>query len=145
MHNSKTTFVLVHGAWATAFPKTRLPLAPVLRCRPSPSQRSSWAPPRANSRPEVNTSRYATANQRAVHSRKAPRPLWKDKPVWFLVAENDRMIPAKTQHFQAKRMKAIVRAHAVDHAPMLTAPDVVIDVLLEATRDIVKETRDSST
>jgi hypothetical protein len=61
--------------------------------------------------------------------------------VWFLVAENDRMIPAKTQHFQAKRMKAIVRAHA----PMLTAPDVVIDVLLEATRDIVKETRASST
>ncbi len=65
--------------------------------------------------------------------------------MWFLVAENDRMIPAKTQHFQAKRMKAIVRAHAVDHAPMLTAPDVVIDILLEATRDIVKETRASST
>jgi hypothetical protein len=42
-------------------------------------------------------------------------------------------------------MQAIVRAHAVDHAPMLTAPDVIINVLLEATRDIVKETLASST
>jgi len=63
---------------------------------------------------------------------KAPRPLWKDKPVWFLIAENDRMIPAKTQYFQATRMGATVRAHAADHSPMLTAPGTVVDVLLEA-------------
>jgi pimeloyl-ACP methyl ester carboxylesterase len=65
---------------------------------------------------------------------RAPRPLWKDKPVWFLVAENDRMIPAKTQRFEAERMKAVIRAHAVDHSPMITAPDVVVAVLEEAIR-----------
>ena len=70
---------------------------------------------------------------------KAPRPLWKDKPVWFLLAENDRMISAKTQYFQAERMRATVRAHAVDHSPMLTAPGIVVDVLLEAIRAIWKE------
>lgn len=113
-----------------------------------------WMPPEGfqhafaqDAAPEVKSILLAT--QRPINGQciqeKAPRPLWKDKPVWFLVAENDRMIPAKTQHFQAERMQAIVRAHAVDHAPMLTAPDVVIDVLLEATRDIVKETRASST
>jgi pimeloyl-ACP methyl ester carboxylesterase len=67
---------------------------------------------------------------------KAPRPLWKDKPVWFLIATNDRMIPAKTQQFQADRMRATVRTHAVDHSPMLTAPGKVIDVLLEAVQTI---------
>jgi pimeloyl-ACP methyl ester carboxylesterase len=82
------------------------------------------------------------ATQRPINVKciqeKARRPLWKDKPVWFLVAENDRMIPAKTQHFQATRMKAVVRAHAVDHSPMLTAPNAVMEVLLEAIRAACK-------
>jgi pimeloyl-ACP methyl ester carboxylesterase len=86
--------------------------------------------------PEVKSVLLAT--QRPINVKciqeKAPRPLWKDKPSWFLVAEIDRMIPAKTQHFQAARMGAAVRAHAVDHSPMLTAPNVVVDVLLEAIR-----------
>src|SRR5258708_14966001 len=29
----------------------------------------------------------------------APEPLWKSKPSWFLIAEEDRMINPKTQHF----------------------------------------------
>jgi pimeloyl-ACP methyl ester carboxylesterase len=70
---------------------------------------------------------------------KSPRPLWKDKPVWFLIAENDRMIPAKTQRFQAARMRATVRAHAVDHSPMLTAAGTVVEVLLEAVRAVWKD------
>jgi pimeloyl-ACP methyl ester carboxylesterase len=82
------------------------------------------------------------ATQRPINleciQEKAPRPLWKDTPVWFLVAENDRMIPAKTQHFQAGRMGATERVHAVDHSPMLTAPRKVIDVLLEAIRATFK-------
>jgi pimeloyl-ACP methyl ester carboxylesterase len=86
--------------------------------------------------PDVKSMLLATQRPINVNciQEKAPRPLWKDKPVWFLVAENDRMIPAKTQHFQAGRMGATVRAHAVDHSPMLTAPNVVVDVLLEAIR-----------
>ena len=83
------------------------------------------------------------ATQRPINVKciqeKSPRPQWKDKPSWFLVAENDRMIPAKTHHFQAERMRATVRAHAVDHLPMLTASNVVVDVLLEAIRNTVKD------
>jgi pimeloyl-ACP methyl ester carboxylesterase len=59
------------------------------------------------------------------------RPLWKDRPSWFLVAERDRMIAPETQHFMATRMKARVRSHEVDHAPLLTAPGVVADIILE--------------
>jgi pimeloyl-ACP methyl ester carboxylesterase len=63
------------------------------------------------------------------------RPLWKDRPSWFLVAEEDRMIPAETQHFMAARMKARVRSHPVDHTPIVTAPGVVVDIILDAVRE----------
>jgi pimeloyl-ACP methyl ester carboxylesterase len=61
-----------------------------------------------------------------------PRPLWKDRPTWFLVAEHDRMIVADNQRFMAERMRARVRSHAVDHTPIVTAPAVVLEVLREA-------------
>jgi pimeloyl-ACP methyl ester carboxylesterase len=64
----------------------------------------------------------------------APAPVWKSKPSWFLIAEEDRMINPKTQHFMAERMKATVRCFAVDHTPLLTAPDKVVDIILEAAR-----------
>ena len=40
----------------------------------------------------------------------APAPAWKLKPTWYLLAEEDRMINPKTQHFMAERMKAKTRA-----------------------------------
>ncbi|MGH6780004.1 MAG: alpha/beta fold hydrolase [Bradyrhizobium sp.] len=58
------------------------------------------------------------------------RPLWKDLPSWFLVAENDRMIAPETQRF----MKAAVSAHAVDHTPSVTAPAAVVEIIREAIR-----------
>jgi pimeloyl-ACP methyl ester carboxylesterase len=64
----------------------------------------------------------------------APSPAWKTKPSWFLIAEEDRMINPKTQHFMAERMGANVRAHAVDHAPLITAPELVVEVVLEAVQ-----------
>jgi pimeloyl-ACP methyl ester carboxylesterase len=65
----------------------------------------------------------------------APAPTWKVKPSWYLVAEEDRMINPKTQHFMADRMDARVRRERVDHTPMLTAPELVIDLILEAARE----------
>jgi pimeloyl-ACP methyl ester carboxylesterase len=56
------------------------------------------------------------------------RPLWKDRPAWFLVAEQDRMIVEENQRFMAERMKARTRSHPVDHAPLVTAPAVVLDI-----------------
>jgi pimeloyl-ACP methyl ester carboxylesterase len=62
----------------------------------------------------------------------ATTPAWKSKPSWFLIAEEDRMINPKTQRFMAERMHATVRSFAVDHTPLLTAPDKVVDIILEA-------------
>ncbi|GIF76321.1 alpha/beta fold hydrolase [Asanoa siamensis] len=62
------------------------------------------------------------------------RPAWRDLPTWYLVAEEDRMIPAQTQHFLAERMKATVHTAPVDHVPMVSAPSTVIDIVLEAVK-----------
>lgn len=60
------------------------------------------------------------------------RPLWKDRPVWYLIAEDDRMISAANQHFMAERMQATQRAFPVDHTPMTTAPELVVEFIREA-------------
>jgi pimeloyl-ACP methyl ester carboxylesterase len=65
------------------------------------------------------------------------RPLWKDRPSWFLAAEQDRMIAPETQHFMAARMKARVRSLQVDHTPLVTAPGAVVEIILDAMRDAV--------
>jgi pimeloyl-ACP methyl ester carboxylesterase len=62
------------------------------------------------------------------------RPLWKDVPSWFLVAEDDRMIVPDTQRFMAERMKAKTTAHAADHVPSVTASTVVVDIIHDAMR-----------
>ena len=72
----------------------------------------------------------------ACISTAVPRPLWKDRPSWYLLAEDDHMIPAQTQRFMAERMNATLRAHAVDHTPLVTAPKVVIDLLLEVVDNV---------
>ena len=67
----------------------------------------------------------------------SPTPAWKSKPTWYLLAEEDRMINPKTQRFMAERMKATIRSFAVDHTPLLTAPDKVVGIIVEAAKATV--------
>lgn len=65
-----------------------------------------------------------------------PRPLWQDLPSWYLLAKQDRMIVEPTQRFMAERMKARIVEHDVDHTPSVTAPERVVDLLLQAVRAV---------
>ena len=80
------------------------------------------------------------AVQRPIHlpciTTPVGRPLWRDRPSWFLVAEDDRMIAAETQRYMATRMGATLRSAPVDHTPMASAPQVVVDIILEAVRAV---------
>ena len=67
---------------------------------------------------------------------KAPRPAWKTKPSWYLLAEEDRMINPVTQLFMAQRMGARIRSEKVDHTPSATAPQPVIEVILDAVASV---------
>lgn len=89
----------------------------------------------AQQAPTESTAMLA-AVQRPVHlpciGTPVGRPLWKDRPSWFLVAKEDRMIAAETQRFMATRMGATQWSAAVDHTPMVSAPEIVVEVILEA-------------
>src|SRR5215831_10905200 len=39
---------------------------------------------------------------------RSPKPAWMDRPSWYLIAEEDRMIPQATQPYLAHRMRARV-------------------------------------
>jgi pimeloyl-ACP methyl ester carboxylesterase len=67
---------------------------------------------------------------------KAPRPAWRTKPSWYLVAQDDRMINPATQLFLSRRMGAQVRSEKVDHAPLVTAPELVVDMILQAVTHV---------
>ena len=90
-------------------------------------------------RASLDQTNIATAVQRPIAvqciQEPAPTPTWKTKASWFLIAEEDRMINPKTLHFMADRMKAKVQSHPVDHSPMYTEPNLVIDVILDAARE----------
>jgi pimeloyl-ACP methyl ester carboxylesterase len=85
----------------------------------------------------------ATAVQRPISVKciqePIPMPAWKTKPSWYLIAEEDRMINPITQHFMADRMHAKVHSHPVDHSPMYTEPNLVIDVILEAAHETLSK------
>jgi len=81
----------------------------------------------------------ATAVQRPIAvqciQEPAPAPGWKTKPSWYLLAEHDRMINPRTQRFMADRMGANVHSYPVDHSPMYSEPNRVIDVILESMHE----------
>ena len=70
---------------------------------------------------------------------KVPAPAWKTKPTWYLIAEEDRMMSSKTQRFMADRMRANIWSHNVDHTPMLTTPHFVVDVIMEAATQTLRD------
>jgi pimeloyl-ACP methyl ester carboxylesterase len=90
----------------------------------------------------ADESKIAAALQRPLSvdciKETAPTPTWKTKPTWFLVAEDDRMINPKTQHFMADRMGAKIHSYPVDHSPMISAPNVVMGVILEAAHETLR-------
>jgi len=65
-----------------------------------------------------------------------PTPTWRTMPSWYFIAEEDRMINPRTQHFMAKRMGATTRSLAVDHTPLLSAPGKVVDIILQAKQAV---------
>jgi pimeloyl-ACP methyl ester carboxylesterase len=73
---------------------------------------------------------------------KSGPPAWKHLPSWFLVASNDQMIPPATEEFMAKRMGATVRTVPGSHAPMVSHPKEVVDLIAQAAESSgVQDTR----
>jgi pimeloyl-ACP methyl ester carboxylesterase len=63
-------------------------------------------------------------------------PLWKDVPSWFVIGEEDRIIPAALQRFQAERAGArrTLELAGASHAAAVSQPGAVVELILEAAR-----------
>lgn len=60
---------------------------------------------------------------------------WKSLPSWYVLTENDHMIPPDVQDMMSKRMSASVTRLQSSHVPMLSHPDEVAKVILEAAEN----------
>jgi pimeloyl-ACP methyl ester carboxylesterase len=61
---------------------------------------------------------------------------WRSKPSWYVVAKNDRTVQPELERFLAKRMGATTTEVASSHVPMLSHPDVVINVIRAAAKAV---------
>ncbi len=57
---------------------------------------------------------------------------WKAKPSWYLVADDDKMIPPPAQEMMAKRAGASISHSAGSHAIYVSKPQVVADIIERA-------------
>jgi pimeloyl-ACP methyl ester carboxylesterase len=88
--------------------------------------------------PESQATRMATtqrpATQEALTEPSGDSPLWKDVPSWFVIGEDDRVIPAELQHFEAKRAEAhrVLEIPGGSHVTMVSHPAAVVKLIAEA-------------
>ncbi|MEU8898910.1 alpha/beta hydrolase [Nocardia sp. NPDC048505] len=59
-------------------------------------------------------------------------PAWRTLPSWYLVAADDRMIPAAGQRAMAARAGSTVTEHAGSHALAVSQPEAVVAVIEQA-------------
>jgi pimeloyl-ACP methyl ester carboxylesterase len=70
-----------------------------------------------------------------------PGAAWKHKPTSYIVGSNDRTIQPELQRFLAARMKAKITEVASSHVPMLSQPQRVCDVIVDAATNIGRRSR----
>jgi pimeloyl-ACP methyl ester carboxylesterase len=74
------------------------------------------------------------ATQEALTEPSGDHPLWKDVPSWFLIGEQDRIIPAQLQRYMAERARArrTVEIPGASHAIPVSQPEATVRLILEA-------------
>jgi pimeloyl-ACP methyl ester carboxylesterase len=74
------------------------------------------------------------ATQEALSEPSGERPLWRELPSWFLIGEDDRIIPAQLQRFMAERAGAqlTVGIAGASHALPVSEHQATTDLILEA-------------
>ncbi len=74
------------------------------------------------------------ATQEALVAPSGERPLWRELPSWFVVGEEDRIIPAELQRFLAERAGAqrTLEIPGASHAAGISQAQVTAELILEA-------------
>ena len=70
---------------------------------------------------------------------------WRSKPSWYIVATEDRTVHPELERFVAKRMGATPPRVDSSHVPMLSNPELVLDVIRKPLAPFKKPDRSCST
>jgi pimeloyl-ACP methyl ester carboxylesterase len=65
---------------------------------------------------------------------------WKTKPAYYIVGANDQTVHPDLERFVAKRMNAKVTELQSSHVPMLSQPERVYEVIVEAANVVEQST-----
>ena len=74
------------------------------------------------------------------HQQKIKSTPWKSKPSWFILTTQDHTVHPDLQRWVSRRMGATVTEVESSHVPMLSKPDVVIEVIRKAAQAIHENT-----
>ena len=74
------------------------------------------------------------ATQEALTEASGERPLWREVPSWFLIGEDDRIIPAQLQRYMAERAGArrTIEIPGASHAITVSRPEETAQLIVEA-------------
>jgi pimeloyl-ACP methyl ester carboxylesterase len=74
------------------------------------------------------------ATQEALTEPSGERPLWKQLPSWFVIGEDDRVIPPELQRFMAKRAGAqrTIAVEGASHVISASRPAAVVQAIFDA-------------
>jgi pimeloyl-ACP methyl ester carboxylesterase len=65
---------------------------------------------------------------------------WRSKPAWYAVSRQDRTISPELQRFMAGRMQATTVEIEAGHLALITHPDEVAELLMDAVRAVRRDT-----
>ncbi len=68
----------------------------------------------------------------SIFAEKSGPPAWKQLPVWYQVSENDHAFPPAVEHQFAKQMNATTISLASSHASLVSHPNEVAQLILDA-------------
>jgi pimeloyl-ACP methyl ester carboxylesterase len=70
----------------------------------------------------------------SLFTEKSGPPAWKQLPTWFEVSEGDRIIPPDAERMFAQRMNATTISLNSSHASLVSHPDEIAQLILDAAR-----------
>jgi pimeloyl-ACP methyl ester carboxylesterase len=74
------------------------------------------------------------ATQEALFEPSGARPLWRELPSWFVIGEQDLVIPPAVQRYMAQRAGArkVLELPGASHAVAVSQPRPIADLVIEA-------------
>ncbi|MGB8938478.1 MAG: alpha/beta hydrolase [Candidatus Nitrosopolaris sp.] len=78
------------------------------------------------------------ANLSGIANKKSGPPPWKQLPTWYQVSENDRAIPPDVERIFAKQMDATTISLHSSHASLISHPNEIAQLILNATKAITR-------